>query len=55
MSEENDGRKQVEQDAKEDLELEEEDAGKVGGGRAAPSPPAGPIPIPYPIVSAGDY
>jgi hypothetical protein len=32
MSEEKDTRKQVEEDAKEDLELTDEDAEKVGGG-----------------------
>ena len=50
MSEENDDRNQVEDDAKEDLDLPDEDAGQVGGSLRAPSPPAGPIPIPYPVV-----
>jgi hypothetical protein len=35
MSNEDETRKQVEEDAKEDLELEDEDADKVGGQRKA--------------------
>jgi hypothetical protein len=31
----------------EDLEVDEEDAEDVTGGRQ-PSPPSGPVPIPYP-------
>ena len=32
----------------EDLEVAEEEAEGVTGGLSPPSPPAGPIPIPYP-------
>jgi hypothetical protein len=32
----------------EDLEVTAEDADEVRGGLAPPSPPGGPIPIPYP-------
>ena len=32
----------------EDLEVEEEAADNVGGGLSPPSPPSGPVPIPYP-------
>jgi len=52
MSEDNDDRNQVEDDAKEDLDLPDKEAGQVGGSLRAPSPPAGPIPIPYPVVGA---
>jgi hypothetical protein len=53
MSDGNGSGERLEQELKDDLELKEEDAEKIGGGRATPSPPAGPIPIPYPIVGAG--
>jgi hypothetical protein len=32
----------------DDLELPEEQADEVRGGKAPPSPPGGPQPIPYP-------
>jgi hypothetical protein len=35
-------------DAIEDLEVDEEAAEKVGGGLTPPSPPSGPVPVPYP-------
>ena len=45
-------REEAEADPIEDLELDDAEAegGKVAGGRAA-SPPAGPVPIPYPNVN----
>jgi hypothetical protein len=49
-NEEPDERKQAELDEEQDLELGDEEAGEVGGGLRPPSPPAGPIPIPYPNV-----
>ena len=39
-------------DAIEDLELDDaEAAAEVAGGVRSPGPPAGPLPIPYPIVN----
>jgi hypothetical protein len=32
----------------EDLEVDQEAAEGVGGGLSPPSPPSGPVPIPYP-------
>ena len=38
------------EDAKtfEDLDVTEEDAEEIRGGLRSPSPPSGPVPIPYP-------
>jgi hypothetical protein len=35
-------------DAIEDLDVDQEAAEQVGGGLSPPSPPSGPVPIPYP-------
>ena len=47
-----DGEEQREQDpddaAVEDLDLGEHVAQEIRGGLSPPSPPSGPIPIPYP-------
>jgi hypothetical protein len=40
--------KQVETDATEDIDVADADAELVRGGVKPPSPPAGPIPVPYP-------
>ena len=42
-------RKQIEEDAEQDLELENDEGEKVEGGSTPP--PAGPVAIPYPNVA----
>jgi len=43
-----DGERGGQEPTVEDLEVADEDAEGVRGGLSPPSPPGGPIPIPYP-------